>query len=956
MTLDTYSTNNNNFNTLAKNHTAGNVLEENLKGSQVSNTILINFFNQRALIEKEYCEKIRNLSKLFDNSAVIGRVKNVFDVTKNELLSVSDMKVNFFNIISNQYEKSFAELSSQQNEEFQKYFENIGDERNKLNEAHKEKEERFKEYSVVKNEIIDLIKEYKKNYEDSVSQKIEDAFDREKKLRIKYIYAKDRYDKEKKKCINNHNETTESFRYLEKERIQFIIKHLTNYVNNLIVINHRELEFYNILLNDLNNIYSSKDNLKEVILQNNDLLNSKDEKSVEQVNEEVEKLQTEFKNEKRFKKFRKGRKKQNTLRVQNVTETENESEIDEANEGKPTELLKGENSLVEEGISTDSLKAVNTDEFLNVSDNNKRNTFSSFMLKRTSGLINFDDLIETIQNFDKTSDISECISIVSNNVEQSKNDSNNSKVLEDNTVIKTNVDQESLQIPQDSQQVQVSSQKSSQEVQQEPKSDDFNDKNVSSINNNINNKNNNSNNTTTINENNINNPNNETNNTINNINIVNTSINYISNNINTNDTTNSSNNKIIINNNNDNINNNIFNNNDNNKNNNNNNINSNVISKDQPKGSKSNSFPEFNNEHTQMMASPDQLLETSQKETSYSPVNGIPDQNNNNNNSHNTPFSSQSSPNQMVKRNSDGSHKTSSSIMSNHSRSSISSMISSIFQGQNKSSQMKRKSGDDRRSVNSEIISSTTSSYNNPVPRRLSSQNAQINRPQSAVYYNNKNGSQSEKSTKRQLLYKPPSNSRHESLCCRSERKSSLRDSYFSSQHLENQYPSSVQSTNSPLVGSINSYMSSFSPSFSYLDINTSSNQDSQSIGSSSEFGVKRIQSMRSHTSLSSVSEMGMHLMHNNSNIPNTLNINYDPYDISIVKPVLFYVRVLFDYNSAIYEEISVRKDMIIPILETQEDGWWEGEIEEIGPNGKRRRRGLLPSNFVEIIKKKISC
>jgi len=43
---------------------------------------------------------------------------------------------------------------------------------------------------------------------------------------------------------------------------------------------------------------------------------------------------------------------------------------------------------------------------------------------------------------------------------------------------------------------------------------------------------------------------------------------------------------------------------------------------------------------------------------------------------------------------------------------------------------------------------------------------------------------------------------------------------------------------------------------------------------------------------------------------------------------------------------------MIIPILETQEDGWWEGEIEEMGPAGRRRRRGLLPSNFVEIIKK----
>lgn len=61
----------------------------------------------------------------------------------------------------------------------------------------------------MKNEIIDLIKEYKKTYEDSVSKKIEDAFDREKKLRIKYIYAKDKYDREKRTCMNHHNETSE---------------------------------------------------------------------------------------------------------------------------------------------------------------------------------------------------------------------------------------------------------------------------------------------------------------------------------------------------------------------------------------------------------------------------------------------------------------------------------------------------------------------------------------------------------------------------------------------------------------------------------------------------------------------------------------------------------------------------------------------------------------------------
>jgi len=69
---------------------------------------------------------------LLDNSAVIGRVKDVFEVTKNELLAVSDMKIKFFDLINNQYGKSFAELSHQQNEEFQKYYESISDERNKL--------------------------------------------------------------------------------------------------------------------------------------------------------------------------------------------------------------------------------------------------------------------------------------------------------------------------------------------------------------------------------------------------------------------------------------------------------------------------------------------------------------------------------------------------------------------------------------------------------------------------------------------------------------------------------------------------------------------------------------------------------------------------------------------------------------------------------------------------------
>jgi len=62
---------------------------------------------------------------------------------------------------------------------------------------------------------------------------------------------------------------------LERERTEFIIKHLTNYINNLILISRQELESYNYLINDLNNIYSSNDNLDDIALQFNDLLNSK---------------------------------------------------------------------------------------------------------------------------------------------------------------------------------------------------------------------------------------------------------------------------------------------------------------------------------------------------------------------------------------------------------------------------------------------------------------------------------------------------------------------------------------------------------------------------------------------------------------------------------------------------------------------------------------------------------
>ncbi|KAI8831892.1 hypothetical protein BJ741DRAFT_615616 [Chytriomyces cf. hyalinus JEL632] len=70
----------------------------------------------------------------------------------------------------------------------------------------------------------------------------------------------------------------------------------------------------------------------------------------------------------------------------------------------------------------------------------------------------------------------------------------------------------------------------------------------------------------------------------------------------------------------------------------------------------------------------------------------------------------------------------------------------------------------------------------------------------------------------------------------------------------------------------------------------------------------------------------------------------YDPYDFSEKSPPLFQVRVLYDYQSQAFEELTVSRGQIIPVIAKHEDGWWEGVVME----GERKRKGLFPSNFVE--------
>ncbi|KAF9934511.1 hypothetical protein FBU30_001652 [Linnemannia zychae] len=56
-------------------------------------------------------------------------------------------------------------------------------------------------------------------------------------------------------------------------------------------------------------------------------------------------------------------------------------------------------------------------------------------------------------------------------------------------------------------------------------------------------------------------------------------------------------------------------------------------------------------------------------------------------------------------------------------------------------------------------------------------------------------------------------------------------------------------------------------------------------------------------------------------------------------------VRVLYDYDATIPEELSLRTGDILAVLHTRDDGWWEGNLldEYRGP-----MRGLFPSNFTE--------
>ncbi|KAF8845902.1 hypothetical protein BDN67DRAFT_939263 [Paxillus ammoniavirescens] len=62
-------------------------------------------------------------------------------------------------------------------------------------------------------------------------------------------------------------------------------------------------------------------------------------------------------------------------------------------------------------------------------------------------------------------------------------------------------------------------------------------------------------------------------------------------------------------------------------------------------------------------------------------------------------------------------------------------------------------------------------------------------------------------------------------------------------------------------------------------------------------------------------------------------------------RPILFYVKALYDYAATIDEEFDFQSGDIIAVTDTPEDGWWSGEL--LDEARRQTGRHVFPSNFV---------
>ncbi|KAJ1852784.1 formin-binding protein [Coemansia sp. RSA 1822] len=70
-------------------------------------------------------------------------------------------------------------------------------------------------------------------------------------------------------------------------------------------------------------------------------------------------------------------------------------------------------------------------------------------------------------------------------------------------------------------------------------------------------------------------------------------------------------------------------------------------------------------------------------------------------------------------------------------------------------------------------------------------------------------------------------------------------------------------------------------------------------------------------------------------------------------KEILFYVKVLYDYDADNGKELTIREGDVISVLAVSADGWWEGEMTDRRTG--RPIQGTFPSNFTDPISNLIS-
>ncbi|KAJ2037224.1 formin-binding protein [Coemansia sp. S3946] len=65
-------------------------------------------------------------------------------------------------------------------------------------------------------------------------------------------------------------------------------------------------------------------------------------------------------------------------------------------------------------------------------------------------------------------------------------------------------------------------------------------------------------------------------------------------------------------------------------------------------------------------------------------------------------------------------------------------------------------------------------------------------------------------------------------------------------------------------------------------------------------------------------------------------------------KEILFYVKVLYDYDAENDKEMTIRDGDVISVLAVSAGGWWEGEMTDRRTG--RPLQGTFPSNFTDPI------